>query len=418
MMKGRIPDVVDLSTQYFRKSGDRTTYAWILSADESSPFLESSFEFGDDRFGIYVSDQFKGRRPLLLSYDSMIGDIQLGFRPTAILDSNLVSNLHQYVTNGPALGPRGRKAVKEFLEFVIARRLDYNPFFYFIEGAAKNDATLLSNYATQFAASILKLHTMDEQRFITTGEIVTDPVRLKRYASEYGTDTIENIAPRHAQGMIAPTDPILDGMMRLSYAGLLKMALLNKTNSLSASRKYSEFVRFMGETLNIALGVERLLAVGVFAGEFAGFVPLEKGAKAERTLKRMRAAAWDLLLLRLPAHLLGCSGVGSHKEIALGYVSTSDRVLGTLGRSMAIESVLATDPGNHRCLPIISYDFSILQSKIGKERLKPIFDVDTDWQRSRLSRIHTAEDRISYDGLNEVIASLEAEVSNLCQSDP
>jgi hypothetical protein len=173
----------------------------------------------------------------------------------------------------------------------------------------------------------------------------------------------------------------------------------------------------MEESLNIALGVERLLAVGFFVGEFAGFAALEKGAKPERTLKRMRAAAWDLLLLRLPAHLLGCSGVSSHKEIALGYVSTSDRVLGALGKSMAIESVLATDPENHRCLPIISYDFSILQGKIGKERLKQILDVDTDWQRARLPRIHTAEDRISYDGLNEIIASLEAEVSSLCQSE-
>jgi hypothetical protein len=156
----------------------------------------------------------------------MIGDVQLGFRP--ILDSNLVSNLHQYVTKGPALDMHGRKAVKEFLGFVIARRLDYNPFFYFIDGAAKNDATLLSKYATQFSASMLKLHTMDEQRFLTTGDIVTDPVRVERYASEYGSPTIEDIAPLHAQRMIAPTDPILDGMMRLSYAGLLKMALLHK----------------------------------------------------------------------------------------------------------------------------------------------------------------------------------------------
>jgi hypothetical protein len=409
-------ELTKLSGDYFRSSGDEGSYAWIFPEDEPSPFLESSFEFGRDGFTIYLSDQFKGKRPILLNRDAMAGEIQLGFRPTGILDSNLVSNLHQYVTNGPALNDHGRGIVRQFLHFMVARQIDYNPFFYFIEGAAKNDAAVLSEYATQFAASILALHTMNEDRFMSTGEVVADPGRLKSYASKYGAETIEDIAPRHAEAMIAPTDPFLDGMMRLSYAGILKMALIEKEGPQSLTGKYSQFVQFMQESLNIAIGVERLLAIGFFAGEFSGFVPLQRGAKSERVLKRIQAAAWDLLLLRLPANLLGCSGISSHKDISLGYVCTSDHVLGILGRSMTIESILATDPQNHRCLPIIGYDFSILQNKIGKERLKRVLDIDTEWQRSRLPSLHIHEGRISYDGLSDLIAQLEAEVIHLCQA--
>lgn len=293
--------LIEASLRYFLGTGDRESRVWVFNPDEPSTFLRSSTHFGDERFGIHVIDPYGGLQPFLLNYDALTEEIHIGWRPTAILDTNLVNYLHRYVSLGPAFDPACAHITSAFLRFVISQHLDYNPFFYYVEGSAKDENHKLLDYATAVSRSILLLHTMDEERFLAAGSISTDPAKLALYASEYGAQTIEEIAELHAREMIRPVDPYIDGLSRLIYATLLKIGLIHRSSRRSISAKYNEMLAFMQDVLDVAAGPERMLALGYFAGQFDQFIPLQRGAKADRLLKRLRASAWDLLLLRLPA---------------------------------------------------------------------------------------------------------------------
>src|ERR1700686_4939851 len=316
-----IDGLVEISRNYFLNNDDPETRIWIFRPDEPSLFLESSLQFGDDRFSVYIADPFAGLQPILLNYESFANEIQIPFRPTAILDSNIVKYLHHYVKSSSVLSTAQRNVIAEFLRFVVTKRLDYNAFFYCLEGAAKNEAGSLLNYAEEISHSILTLHTMDDSHFLNTGEIIVDPNVLSLYAQEFGAETIEDIAPLYARGMIAPTDPRLDGLSKLIYATLLKIGLIHKTSKAGIVAKFQELMRFMQDVLNIGMGTERMLALGYFAGKFDSFISIQKGAVTSKVLKRLRAAAWDLVLLRLPARLLA---VSPENEIPVGYFCHRD----------------------------------------------------------------------------------------------
>src|SRR5947208_12696243 len=158
-------------SQLFTNSSDRESFVWIFDQEQPSRFLRSSEHFGDSQFEIHVIDHFAGRQPLLINFESVRREIQIPFRPTAILDSNVVNYLHQYVSLSPHLDLKRRNIVRDFLSFAVTNRLDYNPFFYYLEGAAKDETNSLMGHAEKASESILRLHTMDEGHFLSCGEI-------------------------------------------------------------------------------------------------------------------------------------------------------------------------------------------------------------------------------------------------------
>ena len=114
---------------------------------------------------------------------------------------------------------------------------------------------------------------------------------------------------------------------------------------------------------NIALGIERMLALHYFAGQFESFIPIHKGANPERALKRVHSAAWDSLLLDLPAFLLA----GDPSEgIYLGFPCTSDKALSSIGRACSIEAVMCLAPKADKPLPVMGYNLSALERGLGR----------------------------------------------------
>jgi len=88
--------LIEMTGCYFLTSGDRISQVWMFRHDEPSLFLQASIQIGTDRFSIYLADPFAGLQPILLNYDTISTDdpVKIGFRPTAILDSNVVTYLH------------------------------------------------------------------------------------------------------------------------------------------------------------------------------------------------------------------------------------------------------------------------------------------------------------------------------------
>jgi hypothetical protein len=385
---------------------------WMFQDDIPSPILRSSFRFGDSDFDIHVIDNFGGLQPLLINQDALTQDeIQIPFRPTALLDSNVVGSLVQFVTKQPPLLPNRHLAVAELLKFFLEKKLDYNPFFYFMEGAWKEQAPDLLKFAEKVSLSVISLHTMDERTFLTTGEVVTDPSRLALYSEEFGKETLEEIAEVHARSMVTPIDPHVEGMNLLSYATLLKMSLIHKTSTKPIGGKYSALRTFMEDTLNIAMGAERMLALGYFAGQFDGFLPLQKGANATRVLRRIHAAAWDLLLLRLPSMLLAHSG--PKNGIIVGFICTSDRSLAQIAKAYTLRAVLPSQREG-RELPVATYDLSWLHDHIDRDMLEQMQIDDLEWQKQRSDRMNKEEWHVSFDALTELVTELESQVVSVC----
>lgn len=203
LLSARPNNVMDDKTRYaeellsrFLKDRD---FIWTFQNDIPSPFLKSSFDFGDDDFTISIIDNFGGRQPILL-HEETLGkeETQIPFRPTAVLDSNVVSSLVQFATNSPILSPSRHKTIYNFLKYLIERRIDYNPFFYYMEGFWRENATDFPHYAESVSRAILTLHNMDDARFLELGEVVVDPSRLALYADEYGEKSFEDIARAHS----------------------------------------------------------------------------------------------------------------------------------------------------------------------------------------------------------------------------
>lgn len=406
-------DFMASSLLYFGATGDRESKVWIFRDDVPSKFPRAEFCTGDDDFRIEVIDLFRGRHPLLINHESLTGEIHRGFRPTAILDSNVVSYLHQYVTSGTSLTASRRQTVRDLLRFFINGQLDYNPFFYYIEGSSRNEHSSLLGYATAFSESILRLQTMDTSHFLATGEIKVDEGVLDLYKSELGSSEFPDLAVEHAKRMVRPVAFEFEWKSRISYAALLKIALIHRTSSRGIAKKYEELRAFMEGTFNIALGIERMLALHYFAGQFENFIPIHKGANPERALKRVHSAAWDFLMLDLPAFLLA----GDHSDgIYLGFPCTSDKALSSIGHACSIEAVMCLAPKADKPLPVMGYNLSALERDIGADVVHRIKDSDFEWQKSRQQRDLESEKHISFESLEELIEELEGQVTAYCKA--
>lgn len=250
---------------------------------------------------------------------------------------------------------------------------------------------------------------MNNERFLASGAIQIDPRKLGVYANEYGAAIIDEIAPRYARSMVH-SDPQLEALAGFIYATLLKMGLIHRSSRRGVAAKYKELLfSFMQQTLGIGLAPERMLSLGYFAGQYDGFIPIQAGMNPDRLFKRLRAAAWDLLLLRLPAQL-PCERIEG--QVALGYVATSDIALRQAAEACTVEGVIALAPRVHAPLPLFSHDVSKLEQLVGSKTVSEIKELDHSWNGARM--LAGGIRPISHGELMSVTAELEAEVVRFC----
>lgn len=342
----------------------------------------------------------------------MSQELTIPFRPTVVLDSNIVSYLNQFVTKRQALQPARRRVIERFLRFVISNGLDFNPFFYYLEGALENKQPSHTSYLSS-SESMLRLHTMDDQHFLSCGEIRIDPRLLELYRQKYDTDAIPEMAEKFTQSMIAPTDLQIEWIVKLTYAAIMKTALIHKSSRREVLGKYSELRDFMENTFNIALGRERIMAIEYFAGGFDDAIPVQYGASPERALARLRSTARDLLLLHLPEIMLVAN---VQDGVDVSSIATADRALARIAKASRINAVMAWAPNTRTPLPVLSTDFSPMKPYLGADVVEKIQELDASWQESRILRLTHPETHISVEQLDELIASLEREITNFCNA--
>lgn len=253
---------------------------------------------------------------------------------------------------------------------------------------------------------------MDRQHFLSFGEIRTDPSLLDEYKQEYGVADFSEMAAHFAKDMIVPTDFRMQWVSRLTYAALMKTALIHKTSKRGITGKYEELRDFMEDTFNIALGRERIFALEYFTGRFDGAVPVQRGANSERALKHVRATARDLLLLQLPEFMLVAD---TAEGVYLSFIASADKALTKVARACRIDGVMAWAPKIHVPLPVVSVDLTHLKPELDAETIARIREMDSRWQKSRTSRMFTSETHISLERLDELIGNLEEQIVAYCK---
>lgn len=318
-------------TNYIRR--DPTARFW----DFSTPGLEyqkRSFDFGTEDFKISVIDQFWGRVPAVISRGTLVGNYPPVLAPTVILDSNIMTYLHQFVADREAQDEKQRKAVIQLLDYLLHTKFDYNPGFYYLESFSKSAES--SQKIIEYTKSILSLHMMDELHFLQKREIRVNEATLIKYVERYGTYGIDEMANRQYEIQQKLHVPGTD--WKVLYLIILKAALIHRTFQGNFEAKLRKLYEFVYEIFGVLFSRELGVASFYFSGELDKFIPLQKNANAENTIKRMKSTAWDMYLLRLPELML-CHEIA---PIPLAMICTGDKGVQAVGRRFRIRRLLTT----------------------------------------------------------------------------
>lgn len=332
-------------------------YLWeIANSPYESPFLAQSEKFGTTE-PVFLVDQYAGRRPVLLNQKFFAGGrLEIKMVPTIVLDSNMLDAIEKRV-----LGDVRKDGLEDFLRFVVAKGWDYNAFFYYLEHLAKADDRDFVKHASRRTLALLRLHSMDEEIFLSSGQIIESREAVESYLSSANASTLEEVAIKRvtAFSMKYQRDDV-NSIIENTRISLIKMILINKVEIQKASVKDKQdaFLSFLKNDLGLILGREAHLALHYFSGAAGKLVGVESSMSFEKALSKISSTAWDMFLLRFQEMLF----TDESEEVCVGYIATQEKSLDNLARLFTIERIECGDSGH--ILPQVSYDVSALPKNI------------------------------------------------------
>src|SRR5207253_2958908 len=128
-------------------------------------------------------------------------------------------------------------------------------------------------------------------------------------------------------------------------------------------------------------------------------------------VRRLKAAAWDLILLRLPPQVLAMLD----DQITVGYICTSDRSLWQISRTGRLQAVMRMGDAVE-ATPVWSYDPDPLELKIDSRTMRTVLDDDADWQRARVPYFAEGAPQQSREDLTLTEYDLELQVAAICRN--
>ena len=167
---------------YFLGTEDKHAHFFEIAASPyDSMFYSDSKVFGNGEHKIHIIDQFCGKRPALFNHEFCTNDdeLKLNFWCSITLDSNVVSLLHELVTNRSEMNGDQHDATHEFLRHLTEVNCDYSPIFYVMESFFKSDEDNFYEHVPKVLSSVLKLHSMNEAIFLKDGVITPKPDAIK-----------------------------------------------------------------------------------------------------------------------------------------------------------------------------------------------------------------------------------------------
>lgn len=381
-------------TNYIRR--DPTARFWDFSAPELA-YQKRDSDFGTEDFKISTIDPFGGRVPAVISKETLLGNNPPALVPTVILDSNVMAYLHQFVTARESQDEKQRKAVIQLLDYLLHTKFDYNPSFYYLESFSKSAES--SQKIIEYTKSILSLHMMDELHFLQKREIRVNEVTLGKYAEKFDTYDIDEMAKRQCEILQKMHVPGTD--WKVLYLILLKAALIHRTFQGDFEAKLRKLYEFVYEIFGVLFSRELGVASFYFSGELDKFIPLQKNANAENTIKRMKSTAWDMYLLRLPELML-CH---ENAPVPLAMICTGDKGVQAIGRRFRIRRLFTTQ----------EVPFPELEIRFDGNRNDELrADLFEEFSRNRKEKRRDLDVDQVLSGLDKHIERLENEIIEFC----
>ncbi|MGX3021293.1 hypothetical protein [Ursidibacter sp. B-7004-1] len=302
-------------------------YQWIINDSKKKSNLLDGHKIFEEN--IFILDHLSGKEPLLLNQNLIEkGKNDLYFIPLALLDSNMVSAIYNFVERNKI-----SKGLIEFIEFATKNKWGYSLHFYYMEAYTKGvltneDKSKIREYLIQNTEAILKIYLMDEDLFLKeriyreTSDQAQKNFYLKRKTiNEISAERVDNFITNYTNHTNILAIEIL----------LLKMIfikLFEETKNKSLTEKLNVFNEFMQKTLGKMFAREVYLAKKYFTDEAGKIFGIQQNTKYENILKTIKSTAWDLFLLRNPEYSF--VGNGSN-EFDIGFIVTQEKSLFSLG---------------------------------------------------------------------------------------
>lgn len=337
------------------------TFVWeIINSPYSSQFLQKSKTFGRTN-PIFLIDQYSGKRPQIINQEyKRNGTIDISMYPSALLDSNVVNLLDSFIQKGKATD-----GFSEFLRFLITEGWDFNLMFYYFEHFAKSPLEIFKSNAIRRTDSLLKLHTMNEEHFLKTGEVISNLEEVEHYTSSSGVNSLLEVAESRVDDFIHDyKNHPLSEMLEATEIALIKMVLIRKNELIKSSpvEQYNEFNTFLQNDLGIILGREAHLALHYFCDNAGRLLGIQANTAYKKAISIIKSTAWDLFLLRMPEILFG----ESPKEVCVSYICTQEKQLQELAKLYDVERIESYSTVG--ILPSVSFNLSgipkVVQSQL------------------------------------------------------
>lgn len=287
---------------YFKKANSKNTFIVdIMNSNNEGFFYTKPTEFGNSKHKIRIIDQFSGKTPILWNQESCSDGRSITLNPihSFIMDSHLVTGLHEYVMNKDSLRVDIKDAIEGFLIHTSETGFDFNPCFYLIESCCKNPEDEFIEYASLVISSIFKLHSMDKTKFIKSREIFLKKDSIRYYFEKYKGSSLEECAKNKVmQSCIPKIKERFNFFVDLSYACLLKMVLVNYYDQKGTYKKTERFEQFMIDSYGFRMDRESHIAIYYFSGLVDKLVNTQPAMNLDNALHDLRATAWDITLLR------------------------------------------------------------------------------------------------------------------------
>ncbi|MNK26502.1 hypothetical protein D3C87_448400 [compost metagenome] len=339
-------------------------YLWEISQSPyKSDFLESTIGFGT-KPDVMLIDLYSGKRPAFIDEKFITsGRRQFQLYPSALLDSNLADELVRLVN-----GKKVSEGFLQFFKFLTEKQWDFSLLFYYTEHFAKSGPS--DNFfdnATRRTEALLRLQSMDEGRWLGTGEIIENPKAVEYYLRlESATSIAEAARNRVMRFTERRSITSLGNMIRAIEVALAKMVLIRKFDSKgnSSAEQWEEYKDFLKNELGVFMGREALLALHYFNDLAGKLLGTQSNTPWDTAYANIKSTAWDLYFLRFADQMFEWDG----ELLMLPYPATNERALANFAKLTKIERLVPTSSEN--LMPVVSYDLSALGSE------KPVGGMD------------------------------------------
>ena len=303
------------------------SFLWeVTNSPYASKFIEKNLQFGV-KDPIFLIDQFNGKRPAIINKEFLDkGSIQFQMFPSALLDSNVLDRLDNFVQRG-----HSTDGFLKFLQFLAQNRWDSSAMFYYLEHFSKSSLEDFKKNAIRRTESLLKVHSMDDLHFVKTGQLVSDKKAIEDYLSFSRTKTLQEIAEQRVEHFIQSyRKSDLVSMIEATEIALIKMVLIRKSEMKKAStiEQYNEFKRFLKNDLGVFLAREVHLAMHYFCDNAGRLLGIQSNTPKEKAVSIIKSTAWDIYLLRMPEIMFP----ESPSEVCISYVATQEKQLQALAK--------------------------------------------------------------------------------------